>query len=180
MKKIGMSSLILLLSLTLIACNKDEMDQNKEPVVTENGTNVKNEGNASNDDQGNSTEVGQDNVAGQNDMQARMDELDYIEFELEVEYAGDTEYEVEIEQKKVGLIKAEIEDSLNHVEKKGVEAFNELFPLVQELNITQQTKKEDAISKVLTTFDLPTDYTKFDLEITFNDGTKIEFEDRKK
>ena len=56
-----------------------------------------------------------------------MDELEYAEFELEVEYAGDTEYEVKIEQKNVGTVKARIEESLNHVVKKWkLSAINEL------------------------------------------------------
>ncbi|GEN84455.1 hypothetical protein SLU01_27670 [Sporosarcina luteola] len=179
MKKIGMSLLVLLLSLTLIACNENKGNQNQEPAVTENGTSVKNEGNSSNDDQEDSTEVGQDNVSNQDDMQTQMKELEYAEFELEVEYADGTEYEAEIEKRKDGTIKAEIEDSLNFVDINGAEAFNKLYPLVKQLGITQQTTKDKAISQTLSIFNLPTDYTKFELELRFNDGTKLEFEDKK-
>src|SRR5690606_42112483 len=107
-----------------------------------------------------------------------MDEIDNVEFELEVEYGGDKEYEAELETNSAGTVEAKIEDELNHVEKNGSEAFDELYPLVQKLTITQQTNKDEAIGEVLKTFNLPADYTKFDLEITFKDGTKIEFEDR--
>ncbi|MGG0670017.1 YusW family protein [Lederbergia citrisecunda] len=181
MKKIGTLSIASALSLMLIGCGTD--GQNEEPTVNQETPAVsENETNA----QGESSSTGAANAeqnndaANQDDMQKKMDELEYAEFELEVEYAGDTEYEVELEQKTVGSVKAKIEDSLNHVEKRGNEAFDELHPLVQKLNITQQTKKDEAISDVLKTFNLPTDYTKFDLEVTFNDGTKIEFKDLKK
>ncbi|WP_115883932.1 YusW family protein [Jeotgalicoccus halotolerans] len=40
-----------------------------------------------------------------------------------------------------------------------------------------QVKKE-AIEQVLDVFDLDTNYTEIEIEITFNDGTKIEFEDK--
>lgn len=172
MKKIGTFSFASALSLMLIGCGTDgqieEPTVNGEtPAVSENETSSSG---ATNTEQNN-------DASNQEDMLQRMDELDYAEFELEVEYAGDTEYEMELETKSVGTVKAKIEDSLNHVEKNGTEAFDELHPLVQKLNITQQTNKDEAVSEVLKTFNLPTDYTKFDLEITFNDGTKIEFKD---
>lgn len=180
MKKIGTLSFASVLSLMLIGCGTD--GQKEEPTVkeetpaaSENETNAQSEASstgAANAEQNTDT-------SNQEDMLQRMDELDYAEFELEVEYAGETEYEAELETKSVGTVKAKIEDELNHVEKNGTEAFDELYPLVQKLTITQQTNKEEAISEVLKTFNLPTDYTKFDLEITFNDGTKIEFEDKK-
>lgn len=108
-----------------------------------------------------------------------MDELQYEEFELQVEYADHTEYEAEIEKKADGSIKAEIEDSLKGVEQKGPGAFNELFPILEQLDITQQTDKEQAIANTLSAFNLPTDYTEFELEIRFKDGTKIEYEEKR-
>lgn len=179
MKKIGTLSFASALSLMLIGCGtdgqKEEPAVNGEtPAVSENETSAQGETSSPG-----TTNTEQNNDASnQEDMLQRMDELDYAEFELEVEYAGDTEYEVELETKSVGTVKAKIEDSLNHIEKNGTEAFDELHPLVQKLNITQQTNKDEAISEVMKTFNLPTDYTKFDLEITFTDGSKIEFEDK--
>lgn len=161
MKKFVTFSFVSALSLMLIGCGtenrKEEPTVKEETTVTEEPT-LKEETPA--------------------DMLQNMGELDYVEFELEVEYAGDNEYEAELETDSIGTVKAKIEDELNHVEKNGAEAFDELHPLVQKLTISQQTKKDEAISEVLKTFNLPTDYTKFDLEITFNDGTKIEFEDK--
>ncbi|MCM3709600.1 YusW family protein [Sporosarcina luteola] len=164
MKKIGTLSFAGALSLMLIGCGTD--GQREEPTVKEETpADIKEE------------TIKEETPA---DMLQNMDELDYVEFELEVEYAGDNEYEAELETKSVGTVIAKIEDELNHVRKDGTEAFDELYPLVQQLTITQKTNKDEAIAEVLKTFNLPTDYTKFDLEITFNDGTKVEFEDKKK
>ncbi|MFC5603690.1 YusW family protein [Sporosarcina koreensis] len=168
MKKFATLSFASALSLMLIGCGTD--DQKEEPTVKEETTATE------------ETTVTEEPTLKEEtpaDMLQNMDELDYVEFELEVEYAGDKEYEAELETDSIGTVKAKIEDEVNHVEKNGTEAFDELYPLVQKLTITQQTNKDEAISQVLKTFNLPTDYTKFDLEITFNDGTKIEFEDKK-
>lgn len=177
MKRIGTLSFASALSLMLMGCGTDS--QKDEPTVKEETPAV------SENAQGEGSSTGASNVeqnndsSNQADMLQKMDELDYSEFELEVEYAGNAEYEAEIETKNVGTVKAKIEDSLNHVEKNGAEAFEELYPLIQKLTISQKTEKGEAISEVLKTFNLPADYTKFELEITFNDGTKIEFGDKK-
>lgn len=113
------------------------------------------------------------------DKVAKMDELDYVEFELEVEYAGDQEYEAELERKGSNRVKAEIKDSRNGVRKEKEEAFDELFPLVQQLSITQETEREEAIRTTLSVFDLSADYEEFDLELKFKDGSKVEFKDSK-
>ncbi|MDN4606292.1 YusW family protein [Sporosarcina highlanderae] len=181
MKKIITLSFAGALSLMLIGCGidgqkKEPTVKDETPVVSENATSAQGEAKSS----GAAKTEQNNDTSNQEDMLRRMDELNYAEFELEVEYAGDIEYEVELEKKSIGTVKAKIEDSLNHVEKNGTEAFDELYPLVQKLNISQQMDKEEVITEVLKTFNLPTDYTKFDLEITFNDGTKIEFEDKNK
>src|SRR5699024_477721 len=113
-----------------------------------------------------------------NDMQAKMDELPYAEIDLEVDYGKNKEYEIEIEQDEGQPIEAKMEDELNDVYSKGEEAFNELYPMVNALSIDKDTDKETAIQDVLDTFDLDDNYEKFEIEITFNDGSKIEYEDK--
>lgn len=115
----------------------------------------------------------------QQDISEKMDQLDYVEFELEVEYANHQEYEAELEKRRDGSVKARIEDSIHNVEKRGAEAFDELYPIVEKLNITKRTSKKEAIRETLSAFNLPADYHKFELELRFKDGTSVEFKDRK-
>ncbi|MGY0694366.1 YusW family protein [Virgibacillus sp. FSP13] len=144
-----------------------------------------NDSNAPNDDSANSDAQDQNNNANNNDenktdMAEMMGELDYADFELEASYSNDKEYEVEIEREyNTEFADAKIEDSVNDVYKKGEEAFHDLYPKVKKLSITQDTKKAEIIDQILKAFDLPNDYTKFEVEITFKDKTKLEYEDRK-
>jgi len=166
---------MMFLSLTLVACagNTDRNDQTDDVDQNANET-----------EQGTTTEeeqTGDDNTDGavnSDDMRQKMDELDYNEFELEVEYDNNEEYEAEIEQKE-GMIKAELEDEINGEDLKDEEAFDKIYPFVKQLTIEKDTDKEDVIAEVLDVFNLDDNYKKFELEITFSDGVEMEFEDRK-
>ena len=186
MKKIYMFIALMALSLVVVACgtsNNEETPVTNEPNVEENnpnGTDNASEMDGTNGNDGTAMNANQgEAVADQNEMQKKMDELDYADFELSAEYTDNKEYEAELEKNSNNTVEAKIEDTLTNVEKTGSDAFNELFPLVKQLTITQQTSKEDAIKEVLDVFGLPADYTEFDMEIRFKDGTKIEFDDRK-
>ena len=185
---------LMALSLVVVACgtnNNEETPVTNEPNVGENKTNGTDDAgkmdgtSGTNGNDGAATEGAEMNanqgeaVADQNEMQNKMDELDYADFELGVEYTDNKEYEAELEKDSNNTVEAKIEDTLTNVKKTGADAFNELFPLVKQLTINQQTSKEDAIKEVLDVFGLPADYTEFDMEIRFKDGTKIEFDDRK-
>lgn len=149
--------------------NSGESEADKENNIDVNKENDQDEG---------ATEV-EPEVNTQEDMKGKMDDLPYTEFSLEVEYSDRSEYEAELEYDD-GFIDVEVEDSvLGKGKLKDEAAFNELYPKVKALTITQQTPKEDAIQEVLKVFELNADYTKFELEIKFNDDTKIEFKDRK-
>ncbi|GGB47607.1 hypothetical protein F3157_02665 [Virgibacillus dakarensis] len=165
----------LSIALLLAACASQQND---------NGGASDNDNAASNNQAQNSNPKQPDNTMNNNDsntdMSEKMGQLDYTDIELEVGYGKNQEYEAEIEREHNSeFIDAKIEDSVNDVYEKGEEAFNDLYPKVKKLSITQDTKKDDAISQVLKAFDLPDDYTKFEVEITFKDNTKLEFEDRK-
>lgn len=182
MKKIASFIAVIGLSMTLVACGSADNDETtvpQNPTPEENNNEGTVDTNENENDQSSSVD-GENGVGGtQEDMQNQMDDLDYAEFNLEVEYANHTEYEIELEKNSNNSVDAEIKDSINNVNLRGAEAFNELYPLVQELTINQQTVKEEAISETLKTFNLDEAYNKFELEITFKDGTKIEFEDKK-
>lgn len=175
MKKKYLYIFIVAIALALAACGN-----NTKPGTEENGSGVQD----GTDTTGESAEPDApsnqpSDVVNQDEMQQKMGELGYADFDLAVEYANHQEYEAELEKSSDNSIKAEIEDDLNAIKKKGSDAFNELYPLVKQLTITGQTSKEDAIQEILTVFNLPTDYQEFELDIRFKDGTKLEFEDRK-
>ncbi|SIT75714.1 YusW family protein [Edaphobacillus lindanitolerans] len=176
-------------SLVLAACGSGEADKETEAGA---GAAQADEGNAAGKGEqpagdaaggggsGEAVSAEAADITGQEEMQQKMDEITYSEFELEVEYAEGQEYEAEIERKSDNTVKAKIEDSLDGMEKKGLEAFNELYPLVEQMSITSGTPKEEAIREVLSVFSLPDDYTKFDLELRFkDDSTEFVISDQK-
>lgn len=167
MKKIILLIFSSILLLGFVGCSSNE-ENSKEPV--ENDTVVETEENTNDDSDTESEDTKEENSTS--------DSFNFTDFELEVDYAENKEYEAEYELNN-GSIEAEIEDDLNNVKLKDEEAFNKLKPMLEELNIEQDTPKEDAINEALTVFELPDDYIKFDLEITFENGTKIEFKDEK-
>lgn len=164
----------MILALSVVtACTNDSNDNVKNPIVEDLADNTNNQENdTTTDPENESIENDNDQTA----MQEKMDKLDFQEFELEVDYPDDIEYEAEIEKKSTGLIEAELEDEAANIKLKGLQAFDEIYPLVEKLDITKDSSKEDVINKVITAFDLAEDYTKIEVEITFNDGTKMEQE----
>ncbi|MFL0364337.1 YusW family protein [Bacillus sp. PK3_68] len=113
-------------------------------------------------------------------MKGKMADLGYKEFELEVSYGKNKEYEAEIEQdKKSHTFEVKIEDELNGVEVEGEEAFRLLYPCLKKLEIKHRTPKRQAIRKALGAFGLPAGYKKFEIEIVFKDGSKLEIEDER-
>lgn len=188
MKKLTLFLSLFALSFVLAACgnNSNNATKEDEPVVEDSGieateNNEIEDNNQETTDTTDTTETDQSEQpnSGSDDEVAKMEKLDYVEFELEVEYAGDKEYEAELELKSDQRVKAEIEDELKGVEVKGPKAFEQLYPLVEQLTITPDTPKEEAIQEVLQVFELDAGYEEFEVEITFKDGTKIEFKDRK-
>ena len=114
----------------------------------------------------------------QDDMKKMMEDVNFDEIEIEISYGSDQEYEVEIERHDNGDVKAEIEDELTGEDiDNDLEAFNKLYPLVKQLEMEQATDKEDVIQQVLDVFDLEDDYEEFEVEIKFDDGTELSYED---
>src|SRR5690625_2134789 len=162
---------MLILAIAIVGCNQtddQEQEQNQDQEQA---------GKTNSDAEEEPVEEDSSDTTGLDEMMKQMETLDYTEFELEMKYEDDIEYEAEIKQSN-NSIDADLEDELNGVDIKGEEAFNELFPMIEQLTIEQNTEKEAAISEVLDIFDLEDNYRKFELEITFNDGVKLEYEDR--
>ncbi|HLR63763.1 MAG TPA: YusW family protein [Lentibacillus sp.] len=181
MRRIILSVAIFILALTLAACGGEN---NNGDTSADQGSDVtNNEGQDNNDvddqDDNNTNDTATDNNKTSGDMQTKMDELDYVDFELSVEYNGDKEFEASLEKKQSSGVEADLEDELNGVDIHGQEAFTKIYPNVKKLTIDQQTGKSDAIKQALDAFSLESNYKELELEIKFKDGTKIEFEDKK-
>ncbi len=179
MRKIILFISMLTMSILLVACgttNDGNETQGDQPVIEDNKIETNEERDEDSQAETNNEEQSD---SESDDEVAKMDRLDYVEFELEVEYANDKEYEAELEKKSDGRVEAEIEDELKGIHLEGSEAFDELYPLVEQLTITQETTKEEAIEEILDVFQLDANYEEFEVELTFKDGTKIEFKDKK-
>lgn len=186
MKRLPLLTFMLLLSLFLAGCgndnseNTDNGSQNSpetdaESAPSDSGTTSTDSG-ASENSNSNSTDAASD----QDDMKAKMDQLAFSEIKVEVSYGKDREYEAEIEQDPNQPLEAEVEDELNGVYTKGKEAFDDIYPKAKELDITTDSTEQEIIDQVLSAFDLEPDYEKFEVDLTFNDGTVQEFENKKK
>ena len=91
----------------------------------------------------------------------------FTEFDLEVDYSPTVKYEASLE-KDVDGFEARIED-------RGNEAFDRLNPILEKLNFDATTPNEQVIDEVLTAFGLENNFTEFDLDVLFKDGTQKEY-----
>lgn len=174
MKRILLLMGMLMLSLTLVACG-----QNNDNNTNKDNGSVTNPAGDNNNNTTNQTDNGNtNNATSQDDMKKKMDELDYTKFELDIDYNNNKDYDAEIEIDNNG-VESELEDDLKGENIQGEEAFNKIYPNVKKLKIDQTTPKEEVIKEIINAFDLPEDYIKFEIDIKFKDGTKIEYEDRK-
>lgn len=96
-------------------------------------------------------------------------------FDLDIEIDGKDAIEAEYDVSK-SKIEAEFENKLENVKLKEDEAFNELDKLFVDIMITKDTSKQDVIDKILKYYGIEM-YSKFDLEIDFDDGTKLDIEE---
>ncbi|MDY0404346.1 YusW family protein [Virgibacillus sp. 179-BFC.A HS] len=184
----------LLLAIFLTACSQNDQTDNKtNNDSTQESSNAggdinNNNGQKPADDNQSDNNKSTENNSGaststdvaknQDDMKKMMQDLDFKEIELEISYGKNKEYEAEIEHHDNGDIEAEVEDEIHNEDiSDDVKAFNSIYPKAKKLQIDKNTEKQDAIDQVLNAFDLQSDYEKFEVEFTFDDGTKLTFED---
>ncbi|WP_153731456.1 YusW family protein [Sporosarcina obsidiansis] len=163
-------SVVSIMTLSLAACGNGT----KEPTTEKDTTNAPTS---------QPTDSTATDTAGKTEstdqMKTDMDKLSFSEIDVDVSYGKDKEYEAEIEQDLNEPIKAKVEDELNQVFLKGQDAFDDLYPRVQQLQLTKDSTNEETIDQVLKAFELEANYEKFEVEIKFNDGSKLDIEDRK-
>lgn len=99
----------------------------------------------------------------------------FNKFDLDIEIDGKDTIDAEYDVSK-SKIEAEFENKLENVKFKDEEAFNELDKLFVDIMITKDTAKQDVIDKILEYYGIDM-YSKFDLEVDFDDGTKLDIEE---
>lgn len=179
-------TLISIMALSLAACSSDKKAPDSNEGTSGNPTN-QTEQNENTMDSGKNSGVTDDQAdtsgsqtdSTKDQMQADMDQLTFKEIDIEVSYGRNNEYEAEIDQDEGQPIEAKVEDEVNGVYLKGQEAFDDLYPKVKELDLTKDSTKEETINQLLKAFGLKNNYTKLEVEIKFNDGSKLDIEDRK-
>ncbi|WP_162596014.1 YusW family protein [Bacillus sp. CGMCC 1.16541] len=150
-KGLTMVSLPFAAMIFMTACNNDEVQSPPPEQEMQEGTN-------------------------QSTMNASNSTMNFTEFDLEVDYKGmNNEFDAEYEKEANEKIEAKMEDKQNDKKLEGDKAYEELAPKLEQLTFDQNTSDEDVMKEVLKTFDLKEDFQKFELEVTFNDGTKKEY-----
>ena len=173
MKQILFITLSVFCIAVLTACGgqTNETDNTVQKNVTQND-----KGETTNTNNPNNSNVIH-NTQDQNEMKSQMAKLDFSEIGIEVSYGEQKEYEAEINYDNSGNIGGEIDDTINNEHLRGKAAFDSIYQKVKNLTISKDTNKRDAIDQILKSFDLPADYTEFELEIIFNDGSTSQYVD---
>ena len=97
-------------------------------------------------------------------------------FDLEIEVDGQDTIDAEYEVNK--LHESKYVNRLASLNLKDQEAFDKLDEFFTKIMLTHDMSNQDVIDKIMEWFGLDT-YTKFDLEVNFDDGTNLDIEDRK-
>ncbi|MGP4075228.1 YusW family protein [Halobacillus sp. K22] len=101
--------------------------------------------------------------------------FNFNRFELEVDYVDRLSYHIDyinLENRKEARI-----DDFDRQKVTGVEAFNQLAPQLREMSFDQDTPEDEVINEVLTVLGLEAPYKEFKLEVTYQDGTVVNYED---
>ncbi len=179
MKKGFYALVVSLTVLGLVACSDDPSIDNhpKEQLTQPNGDNTVNLPDDTRVD--NSGNKSDDGHVEDLDAKAKMEELPFTDFELEIDYGMDDEFDFEYKNfDDNGKYRAELKDSINDKKLKGAEAFETLYIQLKDAELDQIQSKKEAIEKMLRQFQLQDNYKEFDLEYTLRDGTKKKFEDK--
>ncbi|HJF31013.1 MAG TPA: YusW family protein [Sporosarcina psychrophila] len=97
-------------------------------------------------------------------------------FDLEIDVDGKDAIDVDYNVEKKA--EAEYENKLMNIKVKDNEAMDELNLLFLDIRITKDTPEKEVIDKILQWYGLDS-YSKFDLEVEFDDGTTLDIENVK-
>lgn len=183
MKRLNILAIFILLLGIFSACASNaNNDTDSDDTATEEITEEMNNDNGVLDDDDDN--VDSTNVPNVNEddeyIESQMKNLNFTEIEIDISYGEDRDFELSIDRDDdTGRYEIEIEDDINNTLFKGREALDQIFPRLETLEITKDSEDMDVIEQVLNAFDLPDDYHEFDIEVIFDDGSRIDFEHRK-
>ncbi|PPA71600.1 YusW family protein [Jeotgalibacillus proteolyticus] len=141
------------------ACSDDETVENPEsaPSIEEN-------------------EEAQTNDTGDN-PEAESTTISFREFEFDADYEGnDNDFEVSYDSE--GNIEASYEDQRNQMLLSGDDAYQEIEPILSGFDFTADTPDDEVFQAVIDGFEIEEGYQSLEIDITFEDGTEKEYEQK--
>ena len=109
---------------------------------------------------------------------AKMDRLPFTEFNLQIKYDS-KKYEIKLERKSNGHYDVMLNDELKQIKQINRDAFDHIYPMLNDLSISNESDETEIIQDILNVFNLEHTYDHFQVKITFNDGYEYQYEDRK-
>lgn len=175
MKKQFLFLFFILVGFILYGCNNDEdkvtNPPDDAPAEQENSNRTDQL-----DDEVDNNQSSKD--TNQNGMQNGR-EIHFTSFDLDIDYADNKEFDVDYENDTDGM-EAELKDTVKGNEHlQGDVAFNRISPVFENFDFDKNSSDDDVISQVLKGFDLDDNFIEFELEISYEDGTKKEYKRRK-
>lgn len=170
---------LTLLSGTLVlgACGNSDNNTNDENSATTENTGNTTEEAPENDEAGDNPAGGK----GEDGMQETQQGYGFTKFDLEIDVDGQDAVDADYKTKEDGTFEADYENSLQGVDYDNdthqKEAMDELDKLFKDIILDQQMSKDEVKKNILNALDIP-DYSKFELEVTFDDGSKMEINDQ--
>jgi hypothetical protein len=179
---LGMTALAAVLTLGACGSNNDAMDDaaggdndDQAPTTEETGDATET---AIEDDK-----AGENPSGGKNDGQSETTQgYGFKDFDLEIDVDGKDAVDASYETQEDGTFEAEYKNTLEGVDygddNKQEEAMNELDALFKEIMLDQNVNEEEAKKKILNALEIQ-DYTKFELEVDFEEGPNLNIEENK-
>ena len=100
----------------------------------------------------------------------------FSSFDLDIDVGGKDAIEADYDVQK--SVEAEYENKLENIKLKDSAAMDELHLFFLDIRIMKDTPKQEVIDNILKWYQLDT-YSKFDLEVEFDDGTLLDIEEKK-
>ena len=98
----------------------------------------------------------------------------FTSFELDIEVDGKDAIEANYQMDK--KLDVDYDNKLTNIKLKDSAAMDELGKLFMDILITKDTPPQEVIDKILKWYQLDS-YSKFDLEVDFDDGTRLDIEE---